>query len=369
MTFRPFAALPPAVQQAYLGGKLRLVPHPAGLIFFEHAGYRRLAAALPARRTDSAPASVPAPRRQQPDPDPAVGLARRARRRARVARPARPQGREAGRPHAPLAADGARSERPRGRHLRGPGLGRAVLDRPRRSRSLRQADGAQRADLERGLHADPRRAARDAARAPARRRDGRPAVAGSATASTTRPCARASGRSSGTCRSWRGCGPAPARPRSGAVGTSPATRGPRRPPNTPTARRSRSRRASSRRPGYLEAATLFGAEPGHARFTTMHNIHKLLEFSELLDGPLPPSFARALTHAAKRESFDAWLEELRATGQRRRGGRPLRRAPSARRGRRGARHARADVRDDADTRLGGEGLEVDRRRSPRASSG
>ncbi len=42
----------------------------------------------------------------------------------------------------------------------------------------------------------------------------------------------------------------------------------------------------------------------------MHNIQKLLEFSELLDGPLTPSFARALTHAGRRESFDAWLEEI-----------------------------------------------------------
>jgi hypothetical protein len=47
VTLRPFAALPPAVQQAYLAGSLLLLPHPASLIFFEHPGYRELARVLP----------------------------------------------------------------------------------------------------------------------------------------------------------------------------------------------------------------------------------------------------------------------------------------------------------------------------------
>jgi hypothetical protein len=50
VTFRPFATLPPAVRDEVLGGRLQLLPHPASLIFFEHAGYRRLAAALPRAR-------------------------------------------------------------------------------------------------------------------------------------------------------------------------------------------------------------------------------------------------------------------------------------------------------------------------------
>jgi hypothetical protein len=50
VTFRPFASLPRAVQGAVLAGRLQLLPHPASLIFFEHAGYRRLAAALPRAR-------------------------------------------------------------------------------------------------------------------------------------------------------------------------------------------------------------------------------------------------------------------------------------------------------------------------------
>jgi hypothetical protein len=50
VTFRPFATLPRAVQDAVLAGGLQLLPHPASLIFFEHPGYRRLAASLPRAR-------------------------------------------------------------------------------------------------------------------------------------------------------------------------------------------------------------------------------------------------------------------------------------------------------------------------------
>jgi len=47
VTFRPFATLAEGVRRAYLEGRLRLLPHPASLVFFEHRGYRRLAEALP----------------------------------------------------------------------------------------------------------------------------------------------------------------------------------------------------------------------------------------------------------------------------------------------------------------------------------
>jgi hypothetical protein len=50
VTFRPFATLPGAVRQAFLAGRLQLLPHPASLIFFEHPGYRRLAESLPRAR-------------------------------------------------------------------------------------------------------------------------------------------------------------------------------------------------------------------------------------------------------------------------------------------------------------------------------
>src|SRR5262249_59609869 len=65
-----------------------------------------------------------------------------------------------------------------------------------------------------------------------------------------------------------------------------------------------------RRPGHLEAATLFNHDPGHSRGTTRDNICKLLSWRELCDGPLAPSPARALTHVAKSEALGTWLTGL-----------------------------------------------------------
>jgi hypothetical protein len=48
VTFRPWAALPPAVQAAAATGAVRLAPAPASLVFAGHRGYRRLAAQLDA---------------------------------------------------------------------------------------------------------------------------------------------------------------------------------------------------------------------------------------------------------------------------------------------------------------------------------
>jgi hypothetical protein len=50
VTFRPFATLPSGIREAFLGGRLQLLPHPASLVFFEHPGYRQLAEALPRAR-------------------------------------------------------------------------------------------------------------------------------------------------------------------------------------------------------------------------------------------------------------------------------------------------------------------------------
>ena len=47
LTFRPFERLPKTFQAAYLAGKLRLAPFPGSLVFFGHAGYRKLARELP----------------------------------------------------------------------------------------------------------------------------------------------------------------------------------------------------------------------------------------------------------------------------------------------------------------------------------
>src|SRR5262249_45003316 len=42
LTFRPFANLPPAVQQAYLAGELHLLPFPGSLLFWFATSYRDL---------------------------------------------------------------------------------------------------------------------------------------------------------------------------------------------------------------------------------------------------------------------------------------------------------------------------------------
>jgi hypothetical protein len=47
LTFRPFASLPPQIQQAYLAGNLHLLPYPGSLVFWGAQPYRKLAAALP----------------------------------------------------------------------------------------------------------------------------------------------------------------------------------------------------------------------------------------------------------------------------------------------------------------------------------
>ena len=64
------------------------------------------------------------------------------------------------------------------------------------------------------------------------------------------------------------------------------------------------------RPHHRQAATLFPREPGQLRHTTAQNLRKLLDFREYLASPLPGSFARALLRIAKNTTFDAWLARL-----------------------------------------------------------
>lgn len=47
VTVTPFSRLPPAVREAYLGGRLVLIPSPACLVFYEHPRYRQLERELP----------------------------------------------------------------------------------------------------------------------------------------------------------------------------------------------------------------------------------------------------------------------------------------------------------------------------------
>jgi hypothetical protein len=62
---------------------------------------------------------------------------------------------------------------------------------------------------------------------------------------------------------------------------------------------------------HVGAASLFPKDPGHARNTQSHNVRKLLEFAEML-GPLNATFARALVQAPKHATLDEvlsrWLE-------------------------------------------------------------
>ena len=66
---------------------------------------------------------------------------------------------------------------------------------------------------------------------------------------------------------------------------------------------------------HVLAATQFERDPGHARYTTSHNIRKLLEAQELLGGKLAPSHARALIHINKQHDLSQWLAHLPAVAE------------------------------------------------------
>jgi len=66
-------------------------------------------------------------------------------------------------------------------------------------------------------------------------------------------------------------------------------------------------RLLARRPR-IDSIELFQREPADQRQTG--NCRRLLEWKELLQKPLPPSFARALLEAAKDEDFGEWLAKL-----------------------------------------------------------
>src|SRR5581483_10599007 len=64
------------------------------------------------------------------------------------------------------------------------------------------------------------------------------------------------------------------------------------------------------RESHVDAVTIFPHDPGRKRRTTSHNVRKLLEWRELLERPLPPSFARRLITAKKEETLESWLASL-----------------------------------------------------------
>ncbi len=64
------------------------------------------------------------------------------------------------------------------------------------------------------------------------------------------------------------------------------------------------------RTSHLDAAQVFPRDPGQKRRTTSHNVRKILEWSEYLGGPIPPSLARALVRVKKQETLEGWLASL-----------------------------------------------------------
>jgi Peptidase family M28 len=69
------------------------------------------------------------------------------------------------------------------------------------------------------------------------------------------------------------------------------------------------------RPLHRGAATLFPRDPGHARNTQSHNVHKVIDFAEMLGGKLEAPFARALIQAPKHATLDEALGRLLEIGQ------------------------------------------------------
>jgi hypothetical protein len=77
------------------------------------------------------------------------------------------------------------------------------------------------------------------------------------------------------------------------------------------------------RPWHSAAATLFPRDPGHLRNTTSHSVRKVLELAEMLGSPLPPGLARRLVHAPKHASYEEWLARLLEIGAHPRAAREL----------------------------------------------
>ncbi len=305
---------------------------PASLVFFEHPRYRKLARELPQRDAD--PAAPPVPARR--------GRATRSASRSRAGSTSaiRPQRRR-------TATASSRASRARtagsasARRRRSTATARSpTRSRSRSSRPTPTSSGstASRWRATSQIWTDdyelaPRRPARRrAARSPGRRQRSTPAGA-SATASTFRRCAPARASSSGTCRSSRGA----TRRRPNASPTAPL--------GYVTAERRRCsgplitlapRLLDARRPPRPRAPV--PARAGRPRrYTTTHNVRKLLEVRELLGAPLAAVVrARARCTSPKDATLDAWLERLparasdRDAGERAARGAPrLRRRPTA----------------------------------------
>ena len=311
VTFRPFATLPAPVRERYLAGHLRLVPHPAGLVFFEHAGYRKLSLALPratqipllhlfSRLTDSAQLRIPQSGwldelddlKTKQTHHTMVRKVTRSHRWQRIARDQSPKEATKFEDQVSIALF---STDPDDLGLYGKPMARNA--------QIWNEDYALILD---GPRATPLEIARAAATIRGGGRSGYrfyypPMRAGEREIFWHLPLVARLGTGAAAAETWDG-------PQllGYAQAEAPAAT-PERPPIPLVPR-------LLCRPGYLEAAEMVSTEPGLARFATTHNVQKLLAFHELLGDPLPPSFARALVHAPKHESLDVWRSALAKVG-------------------------------------------------------
>ncbi|HTM22060.1 MAG TPA: M28 family peptidase, partial [Kofleriaceae bacterium] len=300
VTFQPFAALPPPVQEAYLACRLRLVPSPGGMIFFEHPGYRQLAQTLP--RATQIPLLHLFPRveggytlriPQSGWLDEGGAGHKVAGRVARTHRWERKR-RDAGVAEAAWEDEVSTalfSTDPAVLGLYGKPMARnAQLWRPD-YRLLLDGPRASVLELERAARFTDR--------------GGRygyrflfpPMRAGRRELYWHLPlCARLDdGADEATVLEEE--------PPLGFIAAEPQ-------PGEEYLPAIELQPRLLDRAGHREAARAFtGADPGRPRFTTCHNLRAVLEAAEGL-GPLPPSLARALVHCARDLALDDWIAEL-----------------------------------------------------------
>src|SRR5580704_9258760 len=293
VTFEPFAKLPQPVRDAYIAGKLALVPTPASLVFFEHPQYRKLAEHMPRAmqvpllhlfpRVESAYAIRIPQSGWLDEHDPAtsghkvVGEVVRTHRWQRVER-------DEG-----IAGDGAYTDKVSVALFSTEPVAVDLYDKPL-ARNSQIWNERYELVLD-GWPADRAQLARAAAIVDRGGRFGYrmyypPMRAGVRELFWHVPIvANAKGR-------YKDAPP-------GYIGAERAGQ-----PELVLAPNMLAR------PGHVAAARELTKDPGRARHSSSHNARKLLEARELLGRPLAPSHARALLHCAKHDTLHEWLGAL-----------------------------------------------------------